>query len=966
MNIKKIAALFLAVVILPVPGVSKVKAANTFDSDFSVEIRNSKDGKNSFTKKDGKLTVDIGSDGMPATFTGVNKNNDMTTDVAVISLDILLKNMKSPSAVLKLELEGEESKTELYISNGHLKIGNTKYRLKDKTETSIKLLLDKSKNTYSLIIGKSVAVRDKAADFEVTADIKKVKGYAYSSKEGIYSEAVISKLEISPDKEAFRTSQRSYDDGSAYIARDTYDDYPANRNLIYTGYAWYEGTLTSAQAAVIKENDSNQVLRLRTIARTNVDASESNSAILYGYTQFKDEKNVISTDIFLHDKSSKIRFRLRQTPTATAYGFAHIQDGILYADGIPVMQLDVKKWHNISFVIDSKDNYFSFDVYADGKEISKGHTTPMSKAKLLAKTSVFELYMTSPANTGSTVYLDNYNIYQGEELLEDEYFLKNEPDAFFVERETGAMTKKLEDALILAEGAPDVKLFSQNSEIDKNNRDVVPYKSGDIMMVPMEYVAKAYGFEVSEVTGGISLKADAKSVTIANGYIRKNGTQKALSNSLVKKNGVKFIAAEDIAYAVDKKLQVTDTGLIIISDSEKFYDETQNSYEIVILSRLLKNSNGGPRLLSEVDDEFFNLMRNKVNSNLEPYKTAWEKTKANADKALKTTYPMLLFGYTDTYYDTALKAGGAVRDLAFVYRVTKDEKYAQRAKEILEEWARAENPFPKMQQFTGSEAWTKINGLVMSRATTAFLYGYSYLYPYLDSELCRDVELWAGRVAAGLKIYLWHWLDNDCFGKQYWQNHIAIDIMGITAAGIISKDLDLLWYVIGDSSNPRKITDLINGCILMKGDELCPNDPTLKKGAPAAQSGEIYDRYRMNTNRGIQYAELTLRALTYTTEMLYQYGYDYYNYVGKNGENIRLPFEFYGDFYVTGDSTIKGGYYKGCIIIERYHSMYPIANARYPKSESIKNTCLNVKSMAVSDEEQMGYLAALTHGVITK
>lgn len=61
------------------------------------------------------------------------------------------------------------------------------------------------------------------------------------------------------------------------------------------------------------------------------------------------------------------------------------------------------------------------------------------------------------------------------------------------------------------------------------------------------------------------------------------------------------------------------------------------------------------------------------------------------------------------------------------------------------------------------------------------------------------------------------WVENDYFGKQYFQNHIVAEVVGLMSIGIILRDNELVNYVYDGETNPHNIKKVIEGIILMKG-----------------------------------------------------------------------------------------------------------------------------------------------------
>jgi hypothetical protein len=308
----------------------------------------------------------------------------------------------------------------------------------------------------------------------------------------------------------------------------------------------------------------------------------------------------------------------------------------------------------------------------------------------------------------------------------------------------------------------------------------------------------------------------------------------------------------------------------------------------------------------------------------------------------------------EKYWQTANRTAGFVRDMAFAYRMTDNIEYAEKARSILLDWALVDNPRP-------AEAAPINRGLVIARATTTFCYAYSLLYDYLSPQDRVILEAWFGFLANHIKDAHLRWINNNYYGHQDYQNHLGAHIMGLAVIGFTIGDQDLIDYAIDSPFNPRDYKDMIAGAILMPGDTLCASDPT-HKGAPPAQAGEIYDRYRTVQNHGLHYTYINLKFLTLIAEVAYNNGIDLYSYTAPGGENLEIAHEFYADFYITGDSSIKGGYYKAEQVSLDGVCVYEIVHRRYPDNEKFREV-LQKCERVVFDYEQLGYTAVLTHGL---
>lgn len=360
----------------------------------------------------------------------------------------------------------------------------------------------------------------------------------------------------------------------------------------------------------------------------------------------------------------------------------------------------------------------------------------------------------------------------------------------------------------------------------------------------------------------------------------------------------------------------------------------------------------GPVLF--VTDDILDDLRKYISGGVEPWHSAWAEVLQHAYEGLsKSINPYMGPGYL-TYFHSALEGAGYARDMGLVYRLYGDERFAKRARDIMIKYATAKDQNP------AAEAPTN-RGLVVARATTTFAYAYSLLYDYLGQADRELLENWF-RTQAQI-IYDAHqlWIANDYFGYQDYQNHLGAHIMGLAVIGYAIGDEDLISYAIDSPLNPRNFYKMIEGAILMPGDEVHRRDPNTNP-----QPGEIYDRYRTYTNasgpRGLHYAHINLKFLTLVAEVAYQNGRDLYKYVGPNGERLELAYEFYADFYITGDSTIKGGYYSGEKVSGTNVHIYELAHRRYPNNAKIREV-LEKCNRVVYDYEQFGWTAVLIYGL---
>ena len=241
-------------------------------------------------------------------------------------------------------------------------------------------------------------------------------------------------------------------------------------------------------------------------------------------------------------------------------------------------------------------------------------------------------------------------------------------------------------------------------------------------------------------------------------------------------------------------------------------------------------------------------------------------------------------------------------------------------------------------------------------------------YPNVRSLQFKD---WLRILLPHIKEGARRWHENDYFGKQYYQNHIVAEVVGLMSIGIILRDNELVNYAYDGEKNPRNAKNVIEGMILMNGQPPYIGEP----GSWPTHDGEIMDRYRhfvlthhgytTKPNRALQYVGLSTNLMMITAEMGRLNGFDLYNYVAPAGENIKLPLLFYADFYIVKDASIKGGFYEGEDSWINHNdqavfTLWEVAHARYPE-EKIFNEVLRKNERASRKLHLLGPVL-LTHG----
>ena len=306
-------------------------------------------------------------------------------------------------------------------------------------------------------------------------------------------------------------------------------------------------------------------------------------------------------------------------------------------------------------------------------------------------------------------------------------------------------------------------------------------------------------------------------------------------------------------------------------------------------------------------DEMLALSFEKARAGIEPFASAFARIKTHADKA---PAPAPFLGKSATKYRLrACEELINARYHALAFLGTGERKYFDGAMAILSAYAKS-SPMLGSDEMLDYSAPTIDGqsdlGLNIAAPLTAFCEVYSLLYPHLNEEDKEAMTKWIRVGAALVKKGHEYWIANDYYDRQYGNNHLSSHLMGLIAAAYATEDDELLAYALDGEKNPAHFAEMIERAILMKGDEVWYRDTDSD-----FTDGEIYDRYRVVQNTGFFYAIYHLKFLTNGAVMLKNNGIDYFSFVGKNGENLLLPYHAYEEYLAANTVEIGNRHYVG-------------------------------------------------------
>lgn len=317
-----------------------------------------------------------------------------------------------------------------------------------------------------------------------------------------------------------------------------------------------------------------------------------------------------------------------------------------------------------------------------------------------------------------------------------------------------------------------------------------------------------------------------------------------------------------------------------------------------------------PRLILSRQD--IREMRRNAASGDEPFISCYRALLAVGDSVVAGKWsPAPQYGGDGMdFYLGGQRDGGMARDLAILWQISRDRLYADAALHIIETWT-SSTEYPGIRLLE-SEKSPGI-GMLVSRGIFPFLYAYDLLMADgLVSEAQQNRFCnWIRALVPVIKEGSRRWKFNNYYDRQWFQNHPAAETMGLLAIAVALGDKELARYAFDCRENERDVLDLVQGCILMEGDEPYYREP----GNWPVHDGEIYDRYRhfsleghygdyvTKANRGLQYCNLTCTLLTICAEICRNNGFDLYSWEGEHGERIPLVWKHYARYYSSHDCT---------------------------------------------------------------
>lgn len=371
-----------------------------------------------------------------------------------------------------------------------------------------------------------------------------------------------------------------------------------------------------------------------------------------------------------------------------------------------------------------------FDVYVNKEKVLENVPIASKGFGVLTEIRIQQM----PNEGNGRIILDNLRIYEGAEP----YTLTGESeDVYTVLPDDNVDIANLSGAVAFHEKGR--YLFARNRKTDMGANF---YNNGKCLMVPSAVFTEGFGLSVDydENTGEIELGSDIK-LTMGSSSATVKGTQITLDTTPEVKEGVIYLPIKALAEkALNKQYLHHETGLVIISSTPYKYaddDSVLKSLSTYLffprlsgeeITALYENSaykNVHPRILATADD--FERIKSYYKTDVR-MKQWVDNVVKDANKYLAATPQERFFDtgtvQTLTYVHNVLNI---LTSTSFAWRVTGDERYAERA-------------WKEMEKVSSLPDWNPQHFLDVGEMTYAMSIAYDWCYDYLNDEQRKTVS----------------------------------------------------------------------------------------------------------------------------------------------------------------------------------------------------------------------------------
>ena len=511
--------------------------------------------------------------------------------------------------------------------------------------------------------------------FNYTGASTRVSFGSFAVYEGVqpYSDADLKQYIKDEELRREQEAEKPPEEGPEIYANNNFNDYEEGDTKFGIG-GDKKGNLEYIAAFPDEDNKS---LCLESVCSDTFNALTSFSAAQKG--QF-----VWDMSVYFADLQSKATLTLRD-PTPLFI------DTVKFLAGGQIRNLadetigayTANKWYRIQLLIDVEHK--SYTVYIDGNKLVDNQALPDS----IKSVGLVRFHIYPPSGGGSRIYLDNWRIYEGAELLSDEYLdSRSDVTAGSHYIDHAKMESKFNNMTVFRADAPYYYSSGSRVSFDAENRSVKTFSQDGEIMLPLRAWIQSRGGGVSWDNGEIGVQTQSFSANInaASGQSVING--EPFTFTTVNRDGSVYVPVSFAAKA--EGLTQTQYGemMVLTREGESFdfgndanYANEMGRYllfdhpsEQQIIETLLTRypNNEHPRIMVEPDS--FERINSLVETD-ENMAKWYASLKKSADAMLTAAAITYTPDKGDTLLESARTMLSRAKTLGLMYNLTGDTAY---------------------------------------------------------------------------------------------------------------------------------------------------------------------------------------------------------------------------------------------------------------------------------------------------
>lgn len=472
--------------------------------------------------------------------------------------------------------------------------------------------------------------------------------------------------------------------------------------------------------------------------------------------------------VYFDDLDSKATLTLRDPKPLFIDAISFLTGGqVRNAKSETIASYSSNKWYRVQLVVDVAAKKYSF--YMDGEKLVDNEDLNSQ----LSSIGLIRFHIYPPNEGGSSIHIDDWRVYDGNEFLTDEYLAKKgavSGGSHYTDHKK--MKSVFNNRYAFAPDAPYYYTNNKRVMYDNNDRNLKARNINNSLMVPLRAVVENEGGTVDWADGVTTFNYNGSDVTVnSNGEYAGNSNVSAdipkaqmygdklyvpteLMGALTGTSVTKAYMDMHILEKTDNKIDSSKMGRYISEMYRYLMYDHPSEQDIMEKLRERYPENEHPRIMVEPGT----FERIKANIETDENMKKWYASMIKSADSMLTAAPIQ---YTPAKGDTLLESARTMlsraRTLGLSYQLTKDKKY----KDAL--WS-------NLQTVCNFPDWYPTHFLDVGEMSMAVAIAYDWLYndwskeerKFLENALeKKGIEVTLGQYETDNQAGYWTVTDNN-------------------------------------------------------------------------------------------------------------------------------------------------------------------------------------------------------------